>query len=237
MKEQQLVRPILAASILLILAQGCATDSVDDRRVARYRPDADRRTPWLWTQVSEEGGADRGAESAAMAEKESEGESARFVRQLRRGGKVSIHLRGIPSPEEVIEVVDDLGGVSLPLIGFIKLAGLTTSEAEGKIAAAYVKSGYYTSITIIVVAEDEEYFVRGEVKREGRYPIAGDLTLLQAIASAGGYTDYAKLSKISVMREGQEPKVYSASKIEKRRAPDPLIEPGDIIVVPRRWLW
>ena len=90
---------------------------------------------------------------------------------------------------------------------------------------------------MIVVPEPEECFIRGEVKLEGRYQIKGDLTLLQAIATADGYTDYAERSKISIMREGKKAMVYDATKIEKRKIPDPLIKPGDIIVVPRRRFW
>jgi len=225
----------MVASCVMVLVQGCATHSVEDKGLARYQPDPDGRRPWLWGQVSATGDVEVAEAGPVKRPRGAGDQDNRFVRRLRTGGKVSLHLRGIPSPEEVLEVIDDLGGVSLPLIGVVKLAGLTTSEAEKKITDAYVKSGYYTSITIIVVPADEEYFVRGEVKREGRYPITGDLTLLQAIATAGGYTDYAKSSKISVMREGEASMIYDASKIEKRRAPDPWIKPGDIIVVPKRW--
>jgi polysaccharide export outer membrane protein len=87
------------------------------------------------------------------------------------------------------------------------------------------------------MAMADEYFIRGEVKKVGNYPLIGDRTLLQAITAAGGYTDYAKLSKVTILRLDQDPKVYDCKKVAKRRISDPLIHPGDIIIVPRRILW
>lgn len=225
-----------AALCVTLLAQGCAMRSLDDQRLSRYRPDAADRRPWAWSQVAEAGPTPSAEESVSDGAREPAGEIG-FSRRLRKGGRLAIHLRGIPAPETMQDMIDDLGGVTLPLIGSVPLAGLTTPEAEKRIADAYLKSGYYTRITVIVVPEDEEYFVRGEVKREGRYSIAGDLTLLQAVATAGGYTDYANTRKIRIMREGEETQVVDAARIEKRRDPDPLVKPGDIIVIPRRWLW
>jgi len=217
-------RLVLAGLCLVVLAQGCALDSLGRKRLERYRPDADGRSPWLW-------------EKAGAAGQNETGNGDLPVRSLRRGDKVSIYLRGIPAPEEVIEVIDDLGSVSLPLVGLIDIVGLTTAEAEKKVRDAYVESGYYTEITVIVVAEEEEYFVRGEVKQEGRYALSGDRTLLQAITTAGGYTDYAKTTKVKVIRHGQKPLSFNLKKIERRQARDPLIEPGDVIIVPRRLVW
>jgi polysaccharide export outer membrane protein len=131
-------------------------------------------------------------------------------------------------------VIDDLGQVTLPLLGPIELASQTTSEAERKIERAYIDGGYYIRISVIVVAQEEEYFVRGEVRMPGRFPMRGDLRLTHAIAAAGGYTDFAKVTEIKIIR-GEEVTVHNGKRIEQRREEDPMIRAGDVIVVPRHW--
>jgi polysaccharide export outer membrane protein len=220
---------IAAAGLAAVLLAGCATSPHELTRPERYRPDDEDRDPEAWVVVTEDG---------VPPESEDDGkarESVPLARTLKRGGQVSIFLRGIPSPEEVIEIIDDLGSVSLPLIGTVEIAGLTTADAEDKIARMYMDSGYYKSITVNLVAEREEYFVRGEVKTPGAYEIAGDRSLLRAITAAGGYTDYARRSRIRIMRQGQDTIVVNAGKIEQGHEPDPLIEPGDIIIVPKKF--
>jgi len=236
MKNRRLRRVCRTAFLLLVsglLFQGCAS-SLERKRLAQYRPDDDDRRPWVWgsgaDQREDAGGTDEDHDDEAANE-------ARFARTIERGSRVSIYLRGIPTPEEVKEVVDELGSVSLPLVGLIDIAGLTTAEAERKVRNEYVARGFYKDINVIVVAEEDEYFVRGEVKREGRYPLSGDLTLMQAITTAGGFTEYARTSRIKIIRKGKEPEFYHWGRIEDRREPDPPIEPGDIIVVPRSIVW
>lgn len=217
-------RLVLAGLCLVVLAQGCAVDSLSRKRLARYRPDADGRSPWLWEKVGRAG-------------PNGTGNSELPLRVLKRGDDVFISLRGIPVPEEFEEIIDDLGSVSVPLVGLIEITGLTTAEAEKKVRDAFVKSGYYTEITVIITAEKEEYFVKGEVTEQGGYPLSGERTLLKAITVAGGFTDYAKTTKVKVIRHGQQPLYFNVKKIERREARDPLIEPGDVIIVPRRVLW
>lgn len=167
---------------------------------------------------------------AAVAPPDNGGFAARV---LRRGDKVHISLRGIPVPESIEYVVDGSGSVSLPLVQPIVVAGLTPAEAGRAIERAYVDGGIYKKITIVLVALGDDYFIRGEVKKPDRYPLTPDLTLLRAIATAGGYTDFAKRTQVRVIR-GDDVMVFNAEKVERRRDPDPSIERGDIIVVGRR---
>lgn len=156
-------------------------------------------------------------------------------RELKEGDKVLVHFRSIPNPESVNYVIDDRGEVNLPHIGKVRVAGRSTSEAETMIQQAYVDGGIYKKITVIIVAQEDEYFVRGEVKREGRYPMSGDLSLLQAITTAGGYTEYADPTKINIIR-GAEVIVVNLQKVEQLKEKDVSLKPGDIVVVKRRWL-
>ena len=89
------------------------------------------------------------------------------------------------------------------------------------------------------------FFVRGEVAKPGRFLWTPDMTILKAIATAGGVTDFApRRVKIMRLKENPTPEdiakkdeyvihSYDRRKIEKGEQEDPKILPGDIVVVPR----
>ena len=172
-------------------------------------------------------------EAAEVAEAVVEPEPRAPFSVLRRGDRVNVFLRGIPTPEDISDVVDELGNIKIGLIGSVRVAGLTTAEAEKAIERAFIDGGFYRRIDAIIVAQSDEYFVRGEVQRPGRYPMSGDITLIQALSTAGGYTDYARPSRINIIRSGESLR-FNATRIERQRDPDPRIQPGDIIIVNRR---
>ena len=74
--------------------------------------------------------------------------------------------------------------------------------------------------------------MQGEVNRPQEYPLTRRTTLLQAIAAAGGYTEYANESKVTITRNGQLLK-YDPKNLEQHPEEDPLIEAGDRIKVHR----
>jgi len=125
------------------------------------------------------------------------------MKPLHRGDKIKIYLTGIPQQLEIEDVIDETGKINLPLIGVVVMQGKTASEAEVMIEKRYISDGYYRKITVIVVPQQGEYFVLGEVKRGGKYLIAGEITLLQAVAEASGFTDFANAKRVEVKR-GQE---------------------------------
>jgi protein involved in polysaccharide export with SLBB domain len=216
---------IVAATVVFT---GCLADTVDSKKMARYRPQVtdsstrlSDRTPDGTARLS---GADNTHET---------GGSQR--RPLKKSDAVSISIHDIPSPMELRAVIDDRGSVNLPLIGEIKIEGRTASEAQRMIERAYITGGYYKKINVNVVAESPEYFIRGEVEHQGKYPLSPDLTLLRAITEAGGYTEYADHRDVKILR-GDDASFYDAKKIEDRKADDPLIKPGDIIVVGRKMI-
>jgi polysaccharide export outer membrane protein len=171
-------------------------------------------------------------EAGTPSDATSENHIASHRRLLRRGDKISISIRDISTPLDIKDMLDEDGCVNLPLIGTIKLEGKTSSEAEAFIEKAYITGEYYRKINVILVAQDDEYFIRGEVEKQGKYPLSTDLTLMKAIAESGGYTEYAKQSDIKLYR-GEDILTFDAKKIEDRKERDPLIRPGDIIVVQR----
>ena len=232
--------PVTVLLAVLCLVSGCVTRPGPGKRLARYRPETAHRSPWLWTEsgaAAAEPGA-VGMTNAVLPTKAGtgtppEGSSGTMTRVLKRGDKVQIYLRDIPVPDEIKNEINGDGTVNLPLIGVVQLEGKATAEAQNLIEKMYIDGGYYVKISVIVMAEEDEYFVQGEVKREGRYPLTRDLTVLQAIVTAGGYTDYAKKSQVKIIR-GNEVVVVDAGRIEERKEKDPLIKPGDIVLVPRK---
>jgi protein involved in polysaccharide export with SLBB domain len=207
------------------LMSGCASSSISNKRLVRYVPRVNDRS-----SVPEQY---KPSLSPNAGPKEPNPKS----RSLKRGDKLVIELRGIPIPEIIRNELDDLG-VNLPLIGRIKIDGITTFEAEKLIEKAYIDGGYYTKINVIVTTQEDEYFVQGEVKSEGKYSMTGDRTLVQAITQAGGYTDFAKKSEVKIIRgQGKDKQIlyFNCDRIQSLKEKDPLIKSGDIIVVPRRW--
>lgn len=157
------------------------------------------------------------------------------TRILEKGDKLVIYLKAIPVPEEIKDVIDHKGEVNLPYIGRVCIAGKSTSDAEKLIEQKYIDEGYYKRITVIIVAQEKVYYVRGEVNRPGVFEIRPETTLLQAIASAGGYTKWAKKTQVKILRD-KTILIFDTTQIEGGIIPDPVIEPGDIIVVPQRIL-
>ena len=125
--------------------------------------------------------------------------------------------------------IDPSGYVSLPLAGTVKAAGLTP-EKFARILEKQFGSKYLTDPKITVeVAEFRPFYIVGEIERPGVYPYAGGLTVLNAVAIAGGTTYRAKTSTVLIQHLGEDKfHEYDMS------GPVPLL-PGDIIQVPRRY--
>lgn len=218
----------MAGVAALSIVGGCAMSSVDSKRLVRYHPDVrDRPSNVTGTSLDASSG-NTSSDGTPVGFRES------GSRILRRGDKINVSLRDIPRSEDLREVVDERGTVSLPLISQVKVEGLSTPEAEELIEKKYIEGEFYKKITVILVAEEDEYFIRDEVKKEGKYPLSRDLTLMQAITSAGGYTDFADPTGVKIVR-GRDVLKFNLKKIEKRETEDPLIKPGDTIIVPRGW--
>lgn len=152
--------------------------------------------------------------------------------RLRPGDPLMIQLRGIPKEDKFDLSVDDRGMINLPFIGSIAAAGKTASQLQEDIQREYLDQQIYRQITAIVIIPAQSYFMRGEVRQPGRYPKITGLTVLQAIASAGGYTEFANPRRITIIREG-ESITHNARDMERNPELDAEVEVGDIIIVPR----
>jgi len=156
-------------------------------------------------------------------------------RVLQHGSRVVISLLSIPNPMEIQDKIDDQGRVSLPFIGQLKIAGMSTSAAEALIEKTYIDEEFFVKINATVVPEEQVFYIRGQVNRKGKFPMSREVTLLQAIAEAGGFTPFAREGKIQITRHATgEIEFHDAKRIGKGQATNPVIQPNDNINVHRR---
>jgi polysaccharide biosynthesis/export protein len=137
------------------------------------------------------------------------------------------------------------GTIAYPLIGAIEVKGLTTQEAEKKLEKR-LRDGEYLKNPQVAVKlnlevmkrfSDKEVFVIGEVEKPQAIPILGkNITVLEAIAKAGGFTEFAAPNRSTVIRieDGVEKTIkVDLNKAKKGdRSLDIILKQGDVVVVP-----
>ena len=124
--------------------------------------------------------------------------------------------------------IDGNGYLSMPLIGEVKAAGLTARELEEELERRYA-DGYLVDPKVSVeILSYRPFTILGEVNEPGQYPYEPGMTVLNAVAKAGGFTFRAKQNGILLQRGGASarPVVVPANT---------PIQPGDIITVPERF--
>ncbi|WP_171033112.1 polysaccharide biosynthesis/export family protein [Qipengyuania marisflavi] len=132
--------------------------------------------------------------------------------------------------------IDAVGQFSFPFIGRVDAAGLSPHQIEMEIKqrldARYTQNA---QVTVFVASASGLLFtVEGDVKKPGAFEYTGETTLLQTLARAGSPTETAKLSEVVVFRviDGQRyGGVFNAQDIREGRVDDPIIFPGDTVVV------
>ena len=137
--------------------------------------------------------------------------------------------------------VTQSGAINYPLLGTVQLAGLTLPEAQKKLTEL-LGADYLVHPQVNITIErsnSRRVVVLGQVKSPGTFEIPTDesLTLLQAIARAGGFSDIAAIDRISIIRSenGKEQKIMvNVSAIIKSgdRSRDIELRPGDVVSVP-----
>ena len=135
--------------------------------------------------------------------------------------------------------VNAAGAISLPLIGQVVIAGLTSQEVEQRIADRYREKYLQNPQVSIFIKEftSERITIEGAVVRPGIFPLTGRMTLLRALAVAGGFGSIANTSQVMLYRENdkkvREVSVFDVEKIRAGKSEDPAIKGDDLIVVQR----
>jgi polysaccharide biosynthesis/export protein len=125
---------------------------------------------------------------------------------LRIGDSIIIRLTGVPDPEQgTFEAkIDESGQISMPHIGGVPASGLTTVQLKEKIETLYKLQKIYNNPNITILTQQARFVsVTGEVRAPQRLFYSKDLTVLGAIASCGGFTDYANRRRVRVLRGSQ----------------------------------
>jgi protein involved in polysaccharide export with SLBB domain len=154
------------------------------------------------------------------------------VASLRPGDSLVVTLQGVPDPSSNPVQIDDQGLVTLPFIGPVSATGTTTATLSQRIRETYLAKKIYTTVDVSVAVTERYVYVGGEVIRPGRIIWTPDLTVTKAIQSAGGFTLYAKETRLSLVRD-RAAHLINATLAEKNPAEDPRLMPGDSIQVPK----
>jgi polysaccharide biosynthesis/export protein len=126
------------------------------------------------------------------------------------------------------------GKISVPLAGEIVAAGRTPVQLSEDITKAL--AGFVNNPLVMVAVYEvysRKFSITGEVARPGSFPLITPTTVLEALIKAGGFKDYAKKKKITVLRKGVVLKFNYEDVVKgKKQEQNIQLEDGDLIVVP-----
>jgi len=138
--------------------------------------------------------------------------------------RISITVFGEPDLSLAkIRIATD-GTISVPLIGRVRIQGLTAAEIEMELARLFANDYLKKPLITVSIVEYRQFYINGEVKKPGGYSFRDGLTVERAIALAGGFSERASKSKITIAREKNTGKAMRAELTTP-------IKPGDIITV------
>jgi protein involved in polysaccharide export with SLBB domain len=131
------------------------------------------------------------------------------------------------------------GSVDYPLAGRMQVAGLRTGEIQ-QLLVSKLKDKYLKEPQVVVTIKDrnsQKISVLGQVTKPGQVGFYPNMTIVDAIASAGGFTGIAAKNSVNLRREvgGKiEMHVFPVADISEGRSPNVMVLPGDVLVVDER---
>lgn len=154
------------------------------------------------------------------------------------GDVLGINVWNEPDFKQSLPVRSD-GRITLPLIGSIRAAGRTPSQLEKAIAVKLEAYIHHPNVAVMVLKINSRKFnILGRVAKPGSYPLSGNITVLDAIAQAGGFTPFAKQGSIYILRknsQGKDVRIrFNYKQVIKGKNPQQniLLHPQDTVVVP-----
>jgi len=130
------------------------------------------------------------------------------------------------------------GRVTVPLLGEVDAKGHTPAQLSREIAEKLQRFIEAPQVTVSVApANSTQFFVLGQVTRPGAYPMTGRTTLLQALAQAQGFKEFAKLDRIVIVRGPEGEQTFLTVNYKKLEAgadvsQNVVLSPGDTVLVP-----
>jgi polysaccharide biosynthesis/export protein len=159
-----------------------------------------------------------------------------------KAANVSVDYRLVPGDKLRIEVYKDTqlsqnvqirpdGKITLPLANDVTAAGRTPTELRDAIVSSLRTYMSSPTVTVMVVETvPQVVFVMGEVNKAGPQPLTGKLDVVQALAMAGGFKDFANTKDIKI-RRGTQIMTFNYNDALKGKAAPLYLQPGDTIVV------
>ena len=151
---------------------------------------------------------------------------------------LEIEVFGVEDLKRTVRV-NTAGSITIPLVGMVQVAGLTATEAETVIAKRY-GADYLQNPQVSVFIKEfttQRVTIDGAVNKPGIYPLTGQITLLRALALAGGGGQLANMEDVLLFRSSgvgpQEVFKYDVKKIRNGELEDPMLKGDDLVVVNR----
>lgn len=159
--------------------------------------------------------------------------------RLQPSDTIVVKYRYTPEYDATVVVRPD-GWISLPIVGDVRVAGLTVSDASRAVRAAAERRLREPEMTFeLRDFQKPRFVVGGEVEKPGQFELRGRVSLLEALAMAGGVKRSAKHTQVLLFRRFDEDhvvtRVVDAKDLTKagRIQEDPFLRPGDLIFVPQ----
>ena len=155
--------------------------------------------------------------------------------RLVAGDKLRVEVYKDTQLSQALQVRPD-GKITLPLLGDIAAAGKTPTELRDTLTAALREYITNPVVTVIVVeTTPATVYVMGEVNKPGSQPINGPISILQVLAMAGGFKDFAHTKDIRILRKssiGVRTLQFNYNEAIKGNGAPLLLEAGDTVIVP-----
>lgn len=116
------------------------------------------------------------------------------------------------------------GDISMPLLGQVAIEGHTIAEVEQKITELLLEGYLKKPNVTVTITEYRPFYINGEIKKPGSYPYKKNLTVEKAVTLAGGFTERASRTTISLVSENDKRFIKAVALNDK-------IKPGDVITV------
>jgi polysaccharide biosynthesis/export protein len=151
------------------------------------------------------------------------------------GDKLRVEVYKDPQMSQSLQIRPD-GKITLPLVGDVVAAGKTPASLRDTLATSLKEYITNPVVTVIVVeAQPQTISVIGEVNTPGTHPIKAQTTVIEALAMAGGFKDFANTKNIVIQRAtptGVKSLKFNYKDAIKSEGKPMCVEPGDVIIVP-----
>jgi protein involved in polysaccharide export with SLBB domain len=168
------------------------------------------------------------SESAGAIASQNAGAIVAGTYHLDVGDKVKVTVYGEDDLSGEFQV-DGVGNVGMPMIGEVHAAGMTTADFSAAVQQKLVSGGFLINPRVSAdVTNYRPFTIIGEVNKPGEYPYENGMTVLNAVALAGGWTYRAEQNTVYIQHKGSDHKEPAAANDKT------VVDPGDTIIVSER---